>query len=655
MSIYLGNKLVSVYHKPKVGLIDPDQPFLCEYYIIFNSDNTSYELPEGEDERQQLLLGAYIELAVENTANEYRFDLTSLSPDNPTRIFISSPTQTNATVRVHLNNIEGKTAYAVPPHKIVIKPNTSNILYLQTQKVTSTITFYERVQIKGEGASVPNVSYRRKRTVDENGIYRTYFGGFASDGVTWIDKSMTSMRVYTGVNNADTGPTFTSEVLYDGGGGDDSDLGEMLKNEFGLRKVDVVVHTRDEDISNDFMQINKVYTSTRSEIVGFPTYNDDGTIASITEKECIVTSITSSPNQPGYHLHSAFIKIKRNHDTNTFDFSEEMDHAYFACYRTSSKSVKKYDGTTITVYCSTPSNAYPVAANRDASNGYCKNNNYFNIDIIDGENVRSLDAELDQRRFAAGGALETDIQVLLLYILFGVDIQATFRGITEASRERTLMGETKFMLDNGIYFGAVNNRLEVNPIILLGVEDSVYSSTGIYQTNVTFVATRYGENANDYYMEFVMCLDRLDMIPMIDNYEELKANGYSPFSFKQTYVNATNRRQGYDERAGFRDVFYPVSEQDSSDNITVGASDYFWRGSAPSVAVWQELNQDVLSWNESHPDDIKPTIDALSYYLVALGYSRSSSSQLGLFTVNASASLGGVTAYNWAPFLSIMA
>lgn len=665
--------------------VDPNVPtYTCQLNFVFNSEHTDFQIPNVEDEMNALLKNAFIEVQPLNTSESYNFPITSLDPNTPTSFLIATPIEIEAIVRVHLGEIDGKLKYCVPPGKIKLIPNTSFIYYLQTQKQTSIITFYERIQIKGSGANVPNTSYRRKRTIDENGKSRIYFGGFQSDGKTWIDQSMMSMSVWTCTpeisstnDNGETvitPATFNKEFIYDGGGGDATDMTDVFKNEFNLHRVNVVVHTNGLDVENHFMQINQVWCKIAEEDVEFYIYNDDGTIKETTIKKCIVTSITSTPNQAGYHLHSAFIKPIRN-DDGSLDISNESQYAYMACYRTSSKSVKNTSNKAQTIYCSVPNNAIPTCSNRSNTVDFCKNNNQFDVSIIDNGNIiKTLSGNTDVRRFTGSTSFDVDLQTLLSYIVFGVDPQAYLKGVTSSSRERCMNGETKFMLDNGILFGAVNDRNTTNPIIVFGVEESTWSSTGIFENNITFVHTRhstddlvitpiYDSNNNLLsgnvtsgtinYGEWLVAIDKNDITPAVNDYDTLIENGYSSMGF--TVINSTNRRQGYDERFGLRDIYLPISNQDDLEynkNITIGAIDTFWMGSSPAVSAWQAFNQDIINNNLSADELNKLEYHPLrNYFLVVSGSARNSGSSLGSFCRSA-ADLGIAAVGSFVAFLS---
>lgn len=671
------NQILDVFNKAP---LTDNSSYICQLNCIFNSDNIDFELPESEEDIEVLLDGAYIEVQPTNTAESYKFNLSSLSSDKPTICYITTPFITDAIVRVHLGELNGQFKYAVPPSKIKLIPNSSPILYLQTLKQTASITFYERIQIKGSGASVPSTSYRRKRTIDENGVAHIYFGGFKSDGTTWDDKSMMSMSLWTGIPGTDSEPAqFTKEFIYDGGGGEATDLTNVFKNEFGLKRVSVVVKGNDSSIENYFMQINQVWTKTEEEDVDFYTYNDDGTIKAVDTKKCIVTSITATPNQAGYHLHAAFIKAIRG-DDNSLDITHENPHAYMACYRPTSKTLKNSSNANVTVYCSIPSNTIPTSSNRAANVDFCKRNNQFDVDVIDSDGtvLYSLISNEDPRRFTASTSFDTDLQTLLSYIVFGVDPQSYLKGITSTARERTASGETKFMLDAGILFGAVNDRNSTNPIIVFGVEDSTWSSTGIFEHNVTYVATRrdipntsasanvtgvYDENNNllsasvtgtGIASEWLVAVDRNDISPATDDYDVLVENGYQSMGF--TVSATTNRRQGYNPAFGLRDMYMPITNQDDpvySKNITIGAVDTIWIGGAPALATWTMLNQDALNHNVS--SDVGEFVDyipARSYSLVASGYHRGSGSSLGPFCRSANHALGYSNPDNFVACLS---
>ena len=636
------------------GWLGPGNPnYSCIIKFIFNDEGTDYEVPATKSELENMLKDAYVEITPHTQSGTYKFSINSIKPTLPTYCEFAIPHETTADVKFVFGKVNGGTQYyGCYDMVMTIAPNQTYTVHVQTKKMVAqnSVTFYERVQMRGSGSNVPWTSYKRKRVIDTDGTTHTYFGGFLQDQTTWIDKSQMSMKIYSCIPDEDGGVLSAIPTLvYDGGGGDLNDMGEVFKNEFDLHKVTVVVKTPNSDISNDMMTMKPVYTRTYTEDVEFPTYNNVGEIVGSKVKECIVTSITSSPNQVGYHIHSAFTKAIRNRETNELSIVEQP-RCYFGCYRASGVTVRNPENTqNITLYTSRATNGYPTTSNKEYNNIFMTNNNLYPMEIHDtstGEDVVTYYNEPDttNRRFTPCMTFDLDLHTLLNYILFGCNAPSVLHGITDSTRERTLLGETKFMLDNGYYWGAVNDASVTNPIISFGLEDSTYSSMGIQPHNIDLVNTRFGSGSSDIKGEWLVCLDRTDVKPSSYDYDNLLANGYMPLSFNVT--NSTNRRQGYDDRYGFRDMYMPVTNQDDDANITAGAIDTFWFGGFPSVQNWKDANVGI--------QEGEPTIPVRKWYNVGFSNARGGGSSLGLFSRLASRDLVYSDARGWCPLLVLL-
>lgn len=532
-----------------------------------------------------------VEIKFNNTLDYYHFDLETLNSDSDDNTyFITIPTTTEGIIRLILPavDIDGQLIkYGTPVVLHTFVPESHITLNLTIKKLIGEVVFYERLQIKD--AIDSSVSYLRKKIYNNDGSKSIFFGYYeeAVPGATptWVDQSQIRMSY----GNVEVNGNITKEYCDNKGSesyNDYEDFHETLKNDFGMHLVDVVVKTKEENITNKFIQINKFSSRIYTELVEFITITN-GNPTSIF-KNCIVTSITPTtdltiPHLAGYHIHSAFNTYKRTSDGYNII---ENNHAYLPCYRASIKNVKTLDNQDINIIVSQTglkqnSDAASLPIFRTTDIQYCRNNNLFEIDIIDPKlnTTVTLQANSDNRRFCAYTTFDNDLQNLINYICFGIDPTIYF---TSRNEKSYTIGQTSVLLDNDYYFGKFTAANM--PILECGVEDSNWASNGAILHNATYENIIFGNTIDEVSGNWLVALDRNDVRPDYNNIDLLLANGYQRLNYS-VKNGIANRRQGYDDRDALRDFYFPTNDIDSN-NITVASLDGFLTKSNNLQNIW---------------------------------------------------------------------
>lgn len=573
-----------------MGPGDPNYHCIIKFKIEYDESLTTQEI----DAIKNLINSTnkpQVEIKFNNTLDYYHFDLETLNSDSDDNTyFITIPTTTEGIIRlilpaITINNQLIKYGTPVVLHTFV--PETQITLTLTIKKLVGEVIFYERLQIKD--AIDSSVSYLRKKIYNNDGSKSVFFGYYEelSQGVTptWVDQSQIRMSYGKVLSNGDIVKEYCDSKgaeSYD----DYEDFHETLKNDFGMHSVDVIVKTKDENVINKFIQINKFSTRTYTEDVEFITVTNGNPTTIV--KKCIVTSITPTtdltiPHLAGYHIHSAFNTYKRTSDGYNII---ENDYAYLPCYRASTKNVKTLDNIDIKILVSQTgskqnSDAPALAIFRSEDIQYCRNNNLFEIDIVDSKlnKTTTLQANTDDRRFCAYTTFDNDLQNLINYICFGIDPTVYFTSRAQGSYE---LGQTSVLLNNDYYFG----KFETSgmPILECGVEDSNWASNGAILHNATYENIIFGNTIDEVSGNWLVALDRNDIRPDYNNIDLLIANGYQRLNYS-IKNGITNRRQGYDNRDALRDFYFPTNDNDS-DNITVASTDGFLTKNTDLQNIW---------------------------------------------------------------------
>lgn len=531
-----------------------------------------------------------LEIKLNNNNDIYQFKLVTLDPESDNNVyFITTPTTTDCKIGILLpavNNIK----YGASPVIHNISPENNYTIELMINKLQAEAVFYERIQIKENVGSA--ISYLRKRTYDSNGTEKIDFGYFTNkdNSQVWVDQSGIRMSIATvNANNSISKSYIDSKAgeIYN----NYIDLHDVLKEDFGMKHVKVIVKTKYQDIDNDFIQLKKFYTRIYTESINFITKNSNTEQESSEPKICIVTSITPGSTPPelltDYHIHSAFQKFIRQ-DTGSIDI-KDGDYAYLPCYRASISSVQDENDNELNIIVSKPGTKasltdgkYNTPQYRENDLELCKNNNRFDVTISSDNEIINLYKNNDERRFTSYTTYENDLQNLINYICFGIDPTEYFKS---RSQKSYILGETSVLLNNGYYFG----KFEAGgkPILQCGVEDSNWASNGciifnaLYQTSVT------DPNSSKTTNNWLVALDRKDIKVNSINNQLLLQNGYDILNYP-IKSGIQNTRQGFDNRAGYIDFYFPTTDM-NMDNITVGNQDAFLVKSVNQENTWLQI------------------------------------------------------------------
>ena len=290
------------------------------------------------------------------------------------------------------------------------------------------------------------------------------------------------------------------------------------------------------------------------------------------------------------------------------------------------------------------------------------------------------------------------------YLHFGVNVQGAasatnpenniFPGICTSAVAATNNGATDYIRALGKRTGAADPKAITNSILFCGIEDGLWSSTGCYNENITFVLRRTITTdadgtvlSNATSAQFLYCEDAADLKPVADtddvntgNVPEITTEEADSFEGQlkllhhykamPSTVNTTSslyRTQDADE-PGLRDLCYPTDDPTEA-NINMGACDNFLKGSYPNyITAFSAsttyssgryvLNGNVLyrftaahaagAWTGGDAEVVADaTVVQRKYELVALGSNRGNGSSLGLWALDALYSLDTSNGNAW--------
>ena len=595
-----------------LGTVSPNSSVL---QISLNPVGSDYVLPETLEEREQLLSGAGVSVIVDGVSYPLSTAISSLEGSDATfSLPIPSSKPVYATIRVSFGETQSSTAYGVAPTRVLMKPGYVTNVTLTTAVISDDVVEIGRVQRYTDGSGASFLI----RRVTSGGTRTTYFGAFAADG-TWVDQSGVKITLQE-CANADS--EVTTQVINQGGSPDAVDLMEQLNVLKNIKIARVTVNA-DTPFDNYFVRFPKCYVKTERVDIDFTTLADDGTIASTTPTDCIVKWVCDTQADVDYHLHPLFVRYVRNEDDTITE--TPLEYGFVPRYPAQAVNAA-LSGTTIAVARTQPDGSREVGLSRNTWLGRMRALNQFPITVhVDGE-VDTEYAADDNRRWSEVGWLkEISFVQWMAYLFFGINCQNYLHGIYSTARASTSNGETDFLIAKGILNGA-SDIDGVVPIVFLGIEDALWSSTGWDTADVSHYNERIidaetaAERIESYWL---YALDRLDYTPESADTATMLSNGYKRVPF---LVNG-NTRMGYSSDIALRDAYIPTTDADTGtnrNNINIAGVDAHWNGGAPGAGT-----------------------AGVNSFKVALGTDRSVGGSLGSFYVYAYNALASVDGISW--------
>ena len=418
------------------------------------------------------------------------------------------------------------------------------------------------------------------------------------------------------------------------------------------------------------------------------TFDENGVRVATVPTDCIVKFFCDQKLDADYHLLPLFERYETQEDSSVV--TTPLPYGYIARYPIQTQNVS-IDGTSYAIARSKSDASREVGATRASFLAYCKNVNRMNVTIhADGESDVVVSANSDPRFASMCSIADIDFISNFAYLFFGANVQATMPGICTTAVSSSSNGATDYIVRQGIWTGAANTASTQNSCVFLGVEDATWSSTGwmhpdwinLWKRIITTDAT--GAIAqNTTTNVFLFCQDRLLYNPCNSsaNYnntttteEYLLANGYRYVTFTPSAGSGYKYRLGYDESVVMRDAFLFAADN-TQENISIGASDYMWQGSAPATianfststaysigsyvlydgVVYKALDSVAAgAWNSAQWQlQSNQTITLRNWYMVARGYHRGYGSYLGIACVNAGNALSHSGGGTWRARLSL--
>lgn len=395
------------------------------------------------------------------------------------------------------------------------------------------------------------------RRITRMGKTTTYFGAFSADG-TWIDQSGVKITLYA-CENA-TSETY-SIVINTGGSPSAVDLMEQLECLRGIKLAKVTVNA-DTPFDNYFIRFPKCYVKTERTNVDFTTLADDGTVSTTVSTDCIIKWFCDTQADVDYHLHPLFIRYERGEDGTITE--TPLDYGFVPRYPAQAVNAA-LGGTEYYVARTQPDGSNEVGLSRGTWLDRMRALNNFPITVhVDGEADVDYAADDDRRWSEVGWLKEISFVQWMAYLFFGIDCQRFLHGIYSLSRAQTSNGETDFLIEKGIWNGSSEINGDV-PIVFLGIEDALWSSTGWQTADVTNYNERIidketsTETTESYWL---YALDRLDYTPESEDTATMLDNGYKRVPF---LVNG-NDRMGWSDDNVIRDAYIPTTDADDGTN-----------------------------------------------------------------------------------------
>jgi len=658
---------------------------ICEVTIRLNADGTDYELPASETERAKLLEGAKLVFEQQGIDTPLVASLTSLTNAVWRQtLYVTDASTYSLNVASGVLGRSDQCGYGIAAVSARLQTGGNVTIDLTTHSVTGEVVEVARVQPYTTAASPSGASFLATRITTSGGtVWHT--GGYAYDN-SWVDQSFTKVVIHDCPANGEP----QARVVSDGGTAENSiDLMQRLEC---LRSIKLVsadfAYGNTTITSNMFVRFKPVYVKTVRERVPIHTFDENGVRVATVPTDCIVKFFCDQKLDADYHLLPLFERYETQEDNSVV--TTPLPYGYIARYPIQTQNVS-IDGTSYAIARSKSDASREVGATRANFLAYCKNVNRMNVTIhADGESDVVVSANSDPRFASMCSIADIDFISNFAYLFFGANVQATMPGICTSAVSSSSNGATDYIVRQGIWTGAANTASTQNSCVFLGVEDATWSSTGwmhpdwinLWKRIVTTDAT--GAIAqNTTTNVFLFCQDRLLYNPCNSstNYnntttteEYLLANGYRYVTFLPSAGSNNKYRLGYDESVVMRDAFLPAADN-TQENISMGASDYMWQGSAPATianfsastaysigsyvlydgVVYKALDSVAAgAWNSAQWQlQSNQTITLRNWYMVARGTYRNSGSYLGIASVHAYSALSASTGGNWRARLSL--
>ena len=690
---------------------------LATVTVRLNPSGSTYELPSDEASRADLLNGAKIVLREQGVGAPYEAAITSLENFSVTfQLFVTDAAQAiYSTVGVVLGR-SATVAYAGGATKFRLKNGDALTIDLTTSATTGDVVEVCRVQPWSDNPASDANPYRKAGVsflgtrITTNGATTFHLGHYAQDGHTWIDESLTKVVTWK-CPNAESEP---EEVIVGGDDGVDRtnwvDLEDRLAALHGAKDVSVVCRGATADHpAMPFVRFPKCYTKREKVTLNLPI--DDGT-GNLVENivTCMVTWFCDVAADAAYRPMDAYLQPVRQSDDSIAEI--EKDFCYISAYPVSgvqALAVMQENGTTVSMSCArikTGEGREYVPGHRGISLDRVKPLNWTTITIsANGEEDAVLQPDYDNRTIFPMGSRHIGFLQQLGYLHFGVNVQGAasatnpenniFPGICTGAVAATTNGATDYIRALGKRTGAAEPKAVTNPILFCGIEDGLWSSTGCYNENITFVLRRTITTdadgtvlSNATSAQFLYCEDAADLKPVADTaavnntdtIPEITTEDADSFEGQlkllhhykamPATVNTTSslyRAQDADE-PGLRDLCYPTDDPTKA-NINMGSCDTFLKASYPNyITAFSAsttyasgryvLNGNVLyrftaahaagAWTGEDAEVVSnATVVQRKYELVALGTYRRDSSSLGLWALFAGAYLANSFGSYW--------
>ena len=690
---------------------------LATVTVRLNPSGSTYELPSDEASRADLLNGAKIVLREQGVGAPYEAAITSLENFSVTfQLFVTDAAQAlYSTVGVVLGR-SATAAYAGVAKRFRLKNGDALTIDLTTSAATGDVVEVCRVQPWSDNPASDTDPYRKAGVsflgtrITTNGATTFHLGHYAHDGHTWIDESLTKVVTWK-CPDAVSEP---EEVIVSGDDGVDRtnwvDLEDRLAALHGAKDVSVVCRGATADHpAMPFVRFPKCYTKREKVTLNLPI--DDGT-GNLVENlvPCMVTWFCDVAADAAYRPMDAYLQPVRQSDNSIAEI--EKDFCYISAYPVSNVqnlNVVQENGTTVSMPCArikTGEGREYVPGNRGISLERVKPLNWTTITIsADGEEDVVLQPDYENRTIFPMGSRHIGFLQQLGYLHFGVNVQGAasttnpenniFPGICTSAVAVTTNGATDYIRALGKRTGAADPKAITNSILFCGIEDGLWSSTGCYNENITFVLRRTITTdadgtvlSNATSAQFLYCEDAADLKPVADTAAVNNTDAIPEITTEEadsfegqlkllhhykvmpSTVNTTSslyRAQDVDE-PGLRDLCYPTDDPTEA-NINMGACDSFWKGGYPNYitafsasttysAGRYVLNGNVLyrftaahaagAWTGEDAEVVSnATVVQRMYELVALGGYRRGGSRLGLWALSATYYLASSYGNNW--------
>lgn len=577
--------------------------------VNFNPADSTYWLPESEEDRQALLNGAVLLLSVRMGSGgdkSYSVPITDL--EHSVYAFRVEGIEGTHTVRVTAHF--GTTDAICVPVSITVSGGLETTTTMTSIKKRGIFRAFGRAQLFTGESNDALTSYPIVMTITD-GVPSYAFGHFDSAGKF---VSTCGVKVQLG---------YWDEVLETAGvrtvDGDVSENAVPLENFLnafgGIRLTTLKVGTG-TPVDDVYVELPKAYTKREVIPLSVDTLNSSGAVASTATNNYVIHWLADEGYDATWHVHTAFQRDVFNTTTGEYDTPIDLDKILIQRYASAASGYSQSDGS------------IEVAGSQATWWNTYKNKNSLPVKYTDVAGVEhTFAANADERRFHGTGYKQISYIQLCAYLWLGVNVQGTLQGIctNSSGRTSTYNGDSDVLIQNcGLFAGfctTSGSTKNYNPnnrtIVFMGFEDALWSSTGWIAGDV-IAGYVTDENLNSF-VELYYCRDPKKVTPGTGNKTTLLANGYT--IIPANYLGGVNRRQIAMDGVSVRDLFFPVNDA-SNENLTVATTD----------AIWQTTAQ---------------ATQGIKYQMVALGSNRGIGGSLGAFTLYANSGLGASVGSGW--------